>query len=211
MTTEEFRQESLITLLLKWLFSPFWIFMFFAITVMSVVSYLFFNEGFTGAVFFSIAFVLQFSVFSAVNYYHFKRGKNLFEKIPNLLLIENVGIYSIGFDSLSNKKFMGGRKNHFSFSTSADIGLANGIIYFLGKTNFVGTEGFLPPRVFLKAGFSNDYDYSYLKSYRWSKNGKLEIEIEDPEYSKTFRIGFKTHSEEVYNFLKDSPLEIQHS
>lgn len=138
-----------------------------------------------------------------VPYYIYKVGNHAFNdiKCESKEILKDVKIYIKGFDLFKQKKFFPPSlsKTLYSFNLT-DLIISDESIILLGKDKSMGTTMYAYP-----VEITNSRGQTRLvkvKLNSWKEiNGKVEIELNDPNYKNLFRIEFKEEIDKLKQWL----------
>jgi len=141
-----------------------------------------------------------------ISYHIYKKGRNAFMEIQsiNKIIIKDVTVYIGGADRFDLKnKFLPDFTKTIYYFTKADLIITEYSILLLGKEFSTGVTPFAIP-----IELTNEKSLYSLTSVwinYWKENGKtIKLDVIDPNYKKSFQIEFRSHIDEIKEWLQSN-------
>jgi len=205
----EFRQEKFLTFIriTKLPFIFVWPFNlgFFILLLIVIIQTINLNLGslLVGVSFISLAFIGMKGFIYGMNYKMYSRGGEAIRELSDskYIILNEVKVYIKGFDLFSVKKIFPPNINKtiYDFNNS-DLVLTEKSIILMGKGFGLGFIGFAyPVELIFDAGMTS---LPKARIIQWTeKNSRIEIQFEDPNYSKGIKIEMKNEIDTIKQWL----------
>jgi len=156
-----------------------------------------------GISFISMGFIGMKGFIYGMNYKMYSAGGQSIRDLGDSkkIILNEVGVYIKGFDVLSQKKMMPPNiiKTIYDFNNS-DMVLTEKSIILMGKGFGFGFVGYAHPvELIIEQGMTN---LPKAKITQWVEKGaRIEIQIDDPSYTKIIKIEIKNEIEVIKQWL----------